>query len=87
MNSAGHTEAIFWLRPLISVSRRVAYVIDLGVGGVKGYPNWTGGIELRWVDTRVVTIGPFHRGLYGMNLGHPLHLSSISLKGFPFLSI
>ena len=51
MNSAGHTEAIFWLRPLISVSRRVAYVIDLGVGGVKGYPNWTGGIELRWVDT------------------------------------
>ena len=30
------------LRPFISVFRRVAYVIDLGVGGVEGCPKSDG---------------------------------------------
>ena len=40
----------FRLIPLISVFRRVAYVIDLGVDGWMGVQNWMGGIEFGWVD-------------------------------------
>ena len=40
----------FRLIPLISVFRRVAYVIDLGVDGWTGVQNWMGGIEIGWVD-------------------------------------
>ena len=39
------------------------------------------------ITNRVVTIWPFHLGLSGMNMGYPLHPSSIPLKSFCFLRI